>query len=87
MIHVKTYKQFIGELGLTEGNYMWRYPKVKEFEGRRMPSAPALKGLEYTVEDTEAMNDYLLITPYTVDADSGELVVPQECPGRPPCLV
>ncbi len=77
--HRRTCKQFADHIsGLTEGTYLWNE------QGRRVPSAAVRKGLEYATEDIEAMNNYVLITPYTVDEDSGELVVTEEFTGRPP---
>ncbi len=49
-----------------------------------MPSEVVQKGLEYTREDIDAMTDYVLITPYTVDEDSGEVVITEEFTGKRP---
>lgn len=49
---------------------------------KRVPSEMVRECLEYTSEDVEATNDYVLVTPCTVSQD-GEFVVPEEVTGEP----
>ncbi len=82
VVHIKTCEKFIDDIsGKTNRTYLWNSKKAAS-KGRRVPSRAVRKGLRYPDEDIEAMNNYVLVTPYNVGKD-GEIVVPREFTSEP----
>ncbi len=73
---IHQYWKFIDDIsGATDGKYLWA-KKTPKGKVRRVPSEAVQEGLEYASEDIEALNNYVLITPYEIDED-GDPFLPE----------